>query len=224
MCITGTWLGISQIFLLVKLYPEMNVCERMSISMTNHLVTHCVPLSDPMLFLPVKYAEVKGRRAGSRGRVSTKPQRMLWGLRVTEECMTGSPKELLIMQWEGREPLSEYWPRGKKGGRSLPLLDMPAGLSLLWSLSRRVLPESQICFYVVQFKSVQLTLKQGIVDSLVHFLSQGRKKKTSILNTSPIGEKMSKCIQVNFKNHKSSYSPALHSYVVSLNWCEQIKI
>ena len=53
------------LFLLVKLYPEMNVCER-KCKYDNHLQpSMCSP--DPMSF-PAKYMwEVKGRRVGSRG-------------------------------------------------------------------------------------------------------------------------------------------------------------
>ena len=69
--------------------------------------------------------------------------------------MTDHQRSYYLCRMRGTEPFSEYWPRGQERRRE-EMLSTPSGYAgrfiTIMILLRRVLPEGQICFYVVQFK------------------------------------------------------------------------
>ena len=115
-------LGITNVlFLLVKLYPEMNVCERMSISMTTTCNPVCALLTR-WAFLWSTCGKWRGNGLGAEG-VWFPPagSEDTWGLRGHWGMHDWSPKELLIMQDEGYRATQWILASGarKKEGRDV---------------------------------------------------------------------------------------------------------
>lgn len=149
----------------------------------NHLQpTVCSP--DPMSF-PVKYGG-KWRGDGWEQRVCGFHQRLRGHLRP-EGPLRNAWLITKGVNYAGWGVQSHQWilASGQERRRE-EMFSTPSGYArrfITMILSRRVLPESQICFYVVQFKKNSSWLSNKASDSLVHF--QGKKEKTSILTQVP---------------------------------------
>lgn len=153
-----TWhlLDITHIlFLLVKLYPEMNVCERMSVSMTATCNPMCALLTR-WAFLWSACGKRRGHGLGAEG-VWFPPGGLRGHLR---------PEGPLRNAWLITKGVINYagWgvqnhsvniglgARKKKGGDAFHPSGYAGRFITIMILLRTVLPEGQICFYVVQFK------------------------------------------------------------------------
>lgn len=125
----------------------------------------------------------EGATGWSRGWVSTSGLRGHLRPEAIEEMHDWSPKELLIMQDEGyrAEPVNIGLGGKKEGGRRcfLPLLDMPVGLSLLWSCQEESYLESQICLCCSVWAKIPADSQTR--HQIHWFTFSGKKEKTSIL-------------------------------------------
>ena len=158
----------------------------------------CSP--DPMSF-PVKYVwEVKGQRVGSRGCV------------VSTSGLRGHlrPEGPLRNAWLITKGVINYAGWGvqshsvniglggkKEGGKRCfpPLLDMPVGLSLLWSCQEESYLKARFAFMLFSLRKIPADSQTRHQIHWFTFSGEEEKKKNQYPNTSPIGEKMSKCIQ-----------------------------
>ena len=171
------------LFLLVKLYPEMNVCERMSVSMTTTCNPMCALLTQ-WAFLWSTCGKWRGDGLGAEG-VWFPPGGLRGYLRPEEPWRNAwliTKGVINYAGWGVQSHSVNIGLGGKKGGRRCfpPLQDMPVGLSLLWSCQEEAYLKARFAFMLFSLRKIPANSQTRHQIHWFTFSGEGKKKKITV--------------------------------------------